>query len=84
MKKFRNLLLAIVVLFMSINVNAMTENELVAKIKKAYVIDGVEVTPVNGKYKVDKLGISEISRSLKVAEAGSPETGPANTVFALR
>ena len=57
MKKFRNLLLALVVLFMSINVNAMTENELVAKIKKAYVIDCVEV-------KITASQVTELERYL--------------------
>ena len=61
MKKFRNLLLALVVLFMSINVNAMTESELVAKIKKAYVIDGVEV-------KITASQVTELERYLNKYE----------------
>lgn len=66
MKKLSYILLAIAVLFMSTNVNAMTESELIAKITKTYIIDGEEV-------KVTASQVTELERYLNKYELSSED-----------
>ena len=69
MRKIKKLLLVIVVLLlsvMSINVNAMSESELVTKIKKTYVVNGVEL-------KVSDSQLTELERYLNKNELSSED-----------
>ena len=69
MRKIKKLLLVIVVLLlsvMSINVNAMSESELVTKIKKTYVVNGIEL-------KVSASQLTELERYLNKYELSSED-----------
>ena len=66
MKKLGYFLLVIALLFVGTNVIAMTESELAAKIKKTYVVDGVEL-------KITAAQETELERYLNKYELSSED-----------